>query len=132
MNTELTNIALKNDICSKADETIAGCTNEILFDLLDFYLKKKIWPIWMLGNSFTSRLASRLKSHLSAELLMMLEMTLPGTQIHYYGDELGMKDCCLNEDLVFNFKKIDKKKLFFFRFIVDEEIIPGLQDCQIF
>lgn len=126
MNTKLSGVALKNLIGYETENTVAGCTNEILSDLLHFYSENKILPIWSLGNSFTSRLALRLKSRLSAELLLMLEMTLPGTPIFYYGDELGKKDCCLDKDMVILFIVIFFNFTKKFSFTMDAVICLGI------
>jgi glycosidase len=45
-----------------------------------------------LGNAQNERLSSRTSSRLHAELLLMVELLLPGTPILYYGDELGVQD----------------------------------------
>jgi alpha-glucosidase len=49
------------------------------------------WPNWVLGNHDKSRLASRL-GPAQARVATMLLLTLRGTPILYYGDELGMCD----------------------------------------
>jgi alpha-glucosidase len=49
------------------------------------------WPNWVLGNHDKSRLASRI-GPAQARVAAMLLLTLRGTPILYYGDELGMGD----------------------------------------
>jgi alpha-glucosidase len=49
------------------------------------------WPNWVLGNHDTPRVASRL-GPAQARVAAMLLLTLPGTPILYYGDEIGMTD----------------------------------------
>jgi alpha-glucosidase len=48
-------------------------------------------PNWVLGNHDTPRVASRV-GPAQARVAAMLLLTLPGTPILYYGDELGMRD----------------------------------------
>ncbi|MFC7549775.1 alpha-amylase family glycosyl hydrolase [Plantactinospora sp. GCM10030261] len=49
------------------------------------------WPNWVLGNHDEPRVASRL-GPARARLAMMLLLTLRGTPVIYYGDELGLPD----------------------------------------
>src|SRR5262249_44630483 len=49
------------------------------------------WPNWVLGNHDKTRLASRI-GPAQARVAAMLLLTLRGTPILYYGDELGMGD----------------------------------------
>jgi alpha-glucosidase len=49
------------------------------------------WTNWTLGNHDEPRLASRLGMD-NARLAAMLLLTLRGTPVLYYGDELGMRD----------------------------------------
>ncbi|KAL3096176.1 hypothetical protein niasHT_029212 [Heterodera trifolii] len=44
------------------------------------------------GDLFTRRLASRVDGKEYTELIMLLQLALPGTPIIYYGDELGLRD----------------------------------------
>ncbi|XP_006882437.1 PREDICTED: neutral and basic amino acid transport protein rBAT [Elephantulus edwardii] len=49
------------------------------------------WPNWMIGGPDNSRLTSRMgKEYVNA--MNMLILTLPGTPITYYGEEIGMRD----------------------------------------
>jgi alpha-glucosidase len=47
------------------------------------------WPNWVLGNHDKPRVASRV-GHAQARVAQMLLLTLRGTPICYYGDEIGM------------------------------------------
>ena len=49
------------------------------------------WPNWVLGNHDQRRVASRAGAN-QARIAQMLLLTLRGTPILYYGDELGMSD----------------------------------------
>ena len=94
VNTELTNVALKNRVCYESENSVAGCTNEILSDLLIFYEdNEEIVPIWQFGDPFISRLATRMNgSRVHAELLTFVQLLLPGASLVYYGDEIALRD----------------------------------------
>ena len=62
-----------------------------LIDTYEAALPAEGWPNWVLGNHDKSRLASRL-GPAQARVAAMLLLTLRGTPILYYGDELGMCD----------------------------------------
>ncbi|XP_072032619.1 amino acid transporter heavy chain SLC3A1-like [Amphiura filiformis] len=51
----------------------------------------KKWPNFMIGNHDIRRVASRMPPGYAAAANMLL-LTLPGTPICYYGDEIGMTD----------------------------------------
>ncbi|KJH50546.1 alpha amylase, catalytic domain protein [Dictyocaulus viviparus] len=92
INYELSKVRKDSDICNRNDG-IAVCAHEILSDILLFHSNNPaVWPQWEFGNPWVSRLASRVESRAHAELLLMLQLLLPGTNNFYYGDELGMKD----------------------------------------
>jgi alpha-glucosidase len=57
------------------------------------------WPNWVLGNHDTPRVASRL-GPAQARVAAMLLLTLPGTPVLYYGDEIGMTDVPVGPDQV--------------------------------
>ncbi|GDY28960.1 alpha-amylase family glycosyl hydrolase [Gandjariella thermophila] len=57
------------------------------------------WPNWMLGNHDRSRIATRVGAA-QARVAAMLLLTLRGTPILYYGDEIGMTDVAVPEHLV--------------------------------
>jgi glycosidase len=48
------------------------------------------WPNWVLSTSRNSRSVTRLGSSVNA--LALIQMTLPGTPVVYYGEEIGMED----------------------------------------
>jgi alpha-glucosidase len=50
-----------------------------------------LWPNWVLGNHDNHRVATRI-GPARARLAAMLLLTLRGTPILYYGDEIGMAD----------------------------------------
>ena len=54
-------------------------------------LPEGAWPNYVLGNHDTHRVASRI-GRSQARVAMMMMLTLRGTPINYYGDELGMED----------------------------------------
>lgn len=67
---------------------------------IDTYLStigKKGWPNFVFGNHDNRRLANRFGSK-NAGLAAMLLMTVGGTPIIYYGDEIGMKNGNVPED----------------------------------
>jgi glycosidase len=92
LNTELLRIAVGNKICERHPDSIADCANEVIGDILQFHNERKVWPLWQFANAQTERLASRTSSRLQAELLLMVELLLPGTPILFYGDELFIHD----------------------------------------
>ena len=55
------------------------------------------WPNWSFGNHDRPRLASRLGSE-QVRLAAMLLLTLRGTPIMYYGDEIGMHDVPVSKE----------------------------------
>jgi alpha-glucosidase len=57
------------------------------------------WPNWVLGNHDQSRIANRL-GHEYVRIAQMLLLTLRGTPTLYYGDELGMSDVPIPQELV--------------------------------
>ena len=54
-------------------------------------LSSNDWPNWVLGNHDQPRIVSR-TSEAQARLAAVLLLTLRGTPIMYYGDEIGMHD----------------------------------------
>jgi alpha-glucosidase len=63
-------------------------------DIIERYeadLPAGAWPTWVLGNHDRPRIANRVGPR-RARLAQMLLLTLRGTPICYYGDELGMAD----------------------------------------
>lgn len=56
------------------------------------------WPNWVLGNHDRSRIATRVGPE-QARVAAMLLLTLRGTPILYYGDEIGMRDVAVPDHL---------------------------------
>lgn len=52
------------------------------------------WPNWVLGNHDRSRVAAK-RGQAQARIAAMLLLTLRGTPILYYGDELGLSDVAI-------------------------------------
>lgn len=48
------------------------------------------WPNWVIGNHDNPRVATRYPN--MADAMNMISLTLPGTAMTYYGEELGMTD----------------------------------------
>jgi alpha-glucosidase len=57
------------------------------------------WPNWVLGNHDRPRVASRVGAA-QARVAAMLLLTLRGTPLVYYGDEIGMTDVPVPDELV--------------------------------
>ena len=57
-------------------------------------LRPQDWPNYVVGNHDKKRLASRLEP-LQARLTAMLQLTLRGLPVVYYGDELGLPDAAV-------------------------------------
>jgi alpha-glucosidase len=60
-------------------------------------LRPEDWPNYVLGNHDHQRLASRVEP-LQARLAAMLQLTLRGLPVVYYGDELGLPDADVAKD----------------------------------
>ena len=56
------------------------------------------WPNWVLGNHDNPRIATRV-GEAQARVAAMLLLTLRGTPTMYYGDEIGMVDVAIPEEL---------------------------------
>ena len=54
-------------------------------------LPKGAWPNWVLGNHDVTRICSKVDQEYCSALNVLL-LTLPGTAVTYYGEELGMTD----------------------------------------
>jgi alpha-glucosidase len=67
-------------------ETVAALVQEY-----ENALPRGAWPNWVLGNHDNPRLATRLGLS-QARVAAMLLLTLRGTPLLYYGDEIGMED----------------------------------------
>jgi alpha-glucosidase len=60
-------------------------------DQYEAALPEGAWPNWVIGNHDQSRIRSRVGEE-QAKVAAMLLLTLRGTPILYYGDEIGMQD----------------------------------------
>ncbi len=73
---------------------------EEIYALVNQYegsLRTENWPNWVLGNHDQPRIVSR-TSKPQARLAAVLLLTLRGTPIMYYGDEIGMHDVLVPPD----------------------------------
>ena len=118
MHTEMRKLAIGNKICSKEEASIAECANEIVADLLFFHQQsggneEKNWPIWSFGSPFCPRLAKRVGSRAVGELLVLLELILPGTPLVYFGEEIGREDEIIQQNC--NKLKVYFSQLLFFK-----------------
>ncbi|KAK0393418.1 hypothetical protein QR680_000202 [Steinernema hermaphroditum] len=96
VNYELGPIERNGRVCRLGDN-VAECYHEILSDVLLFHTNNpNIWPLWELGNPFLNRIATRAKSQDHAELMTMVQLLLPGTNLLYYGDEIGLQNLPTN------------------------------------
>jgi alpha-glucosidase len=62
-------------------------------------LPPHIWPNYVFGNHDTSRLANRIGPE-NLPLLAVLLLTLRGTPFIYYGEEIGMQDVPVPDDML--------------------------------
>ncbi len=60
-------------------------------DYYEGHLPRGTWPNWVLGNHDNHRLATRIGPR-QTRVAAMLLLTLRGTPVLYYGDEIGMAD----------------------------------------
>ncbi len=70
-----------------------------LADRYEALLPAGAWPNWVLGNHDQHRFATRVGAD-QARMGLMLLLTLRGTPINYYGDEIGMHDVPIPPDRV--------------------------------
>ncbi|MBC7868891.1 alpha-amylase [Candidatus Saccharibacteria bacterium] len=56
-------------------------------------------PVYCFGNHDQSRLVSRFGQQ-QARLIAMMQLTLPGLPVMYYGDELGMSDGRIDDEFI--------------------------------
>lgn len=72
------------------ESTTAEYVNQVISDYLAALPRGK-WPNWLLGNHDVPRIGSKVGQEYSRALNVLL-LTLPGTAITYYGEEIGMTD----------------------------------------
>jgi alpha-glucosidase len=70
-----------------------------IIDSTEGLLGHKYWPNWLLGTHDESRLVTR-QSPAVARLMALLLLTLRGTPVIYYGEELGLPDTELPPELM--------------------------------
>ena len=68
-----------------------------MYNVIEAVPKTWAWPNWVLSTSRNSRSASRLGTP-STNALALIQMTLPGTPVIYYGEEIGMEDTVGTDD----------------------------------
>ncbi|XP_071789828.1 amino acid transporter heavy chain SLC3A1-like [Asterias amurensis] len=78
---------------------------ELVKDWMDNLPSGK-WPTFMLGHHGVHRIASRLGEGYARAANMLL-LTLPGTPIVYYGDEIGMTDVEITEAQLMDVKALN-------------------------
>ena len=69
-------------------------TAQDLYKVISDYLTalpRGKWPNWLLGNHDVSRIGTKV-GHEYSRALNVLLLTLPGTAVTYYGEEIGMTD----------------------------------------
>jgi alpha-glucosidase len=62
------------------------------------FLTHRFWPNWILGSHDNERVAGHLGQE-RAQVAAMLQLTLRGTPIMYYGEEIGMHNVEIPDDL---------------------------------
>ncbi len=70
-----------------------------LADSYEGLLPEGAWPNWVLGNHDQHRVFTRV-GHKQGRIALMMLLTLRGTPIIYYGDEIGMHDVSIPSDKV--------------------------------
>lgn len=86
------NAPLNGQLLKLGPECGSSCAAEQVAGWIDVMNSEKYTANWQLGNHDTSRVASRLPATVSVKAANLLLLTLPGTAITYYGDEIGMTD----------------------------------------
>lgn len=61
------------------------------------------WPNWLLGNHDVPRIGSKVGEEFLAALNVLI-LSLPGTPVMYYGDELGMVDVDIDKARIQDFR----------------------------
>ncbi|XP_025928043.1 protein phosphatase 1B isoform X2 [Apteryx rowi] len=73
-----------------------------IFEAVNLWMKNMPegkWPNWAVGNPNSARISSRIGKEY-VNVINMLLLTLPGTPITYYGEEIGMENIA-SEDVTF-------------------------------
>ncbi|NXW05481.1 SLC31 protein, partial [Fregetta grallaria] len=84
-----------------------------IFEAVNLWMKNMPagkWPNWVVGSPNTARISSRIGKEY-VNVMNMLLLTLPGTPVTYYGEEIGMENIasenvseeCINSDPVVTF-----------------------------
>ncbi len=63
-------------------------------------LPEGYWPSYVLGNHDQKRIASKLGNDNQTRIAMMMLLTLRGSPIVYYGEELGMKNVKIPKNMI--------------------------------
>jgi alpha-glucosidase len=71
----------------------------LLINQFQMLMQGELRPFYCFGNHDQSRLVTRV-GVAQARLIAMLQLTLPGIPVVYYGDELGMQDVSIAPDKV--------------------------------
>ena len=87
-----TNMALI-DLKAGCDAT---CIQSLVDDYMDMTDGTEYWRNWQTGNHDKSRVATRLGQEELVSVVNMMLLTLPGTPISYYGEEIGMHDVAID------------------------------------
>jgi len=87
---KLSDLVLNNHFMKELEALTATKLNAAIKQVMDD-IPEWAWPSWILSNSNNSRLDTRLSTKL-VESLAMVQMTLPGTPVIYYGEEVGLQD----------------------------------------
>ncbi|XP_060077654.1 maltase 1-like [Ylistrum balloti] len=79
------------DLVKKVNRTCGGiCMRDVISEYMT-KLGSNDWPTFLTGSHDISRVATRLGNDKTRAMAMLL-LTLPGTPIIYYGEEIGMAD----------------------------------------
>ncbi|XP_033742787.1 maltase A3-like [Pecten maximus] len=79
------------DLVKQVNRTCDGmCFRDVIKEYMET-LRSDDWPNFLTGSHDFSRVATRLEKD-KARAIAMLLLTLPGTPIIYYGEEIGMTD----------------------------------------
>ncbi|KAM8809652.1 amino acid transporter heavy chain SLC3A1 [Eudromia elegans] len=71
-----------------------------VFEAVNLWMKnmpKGKWPNWAVGNPSSARISSRIGKEY-VNVINMLLLTLPGTPITYYGEEIGMENIASEDE----------------------------------